>query len=125
MNAESARRVRVAVAAVVAGLLSGCGTKDVDGTWQLANSDLAGTRAAAGSAIDAGNAARLEVRWRFELTAAPTYSGVFASTPVADREMVYVQDLRSNVYALDRSTGTLRWAHRYRAQTDGPNGPSV
>ncbi len=59
------------------------------------------------------------------MTAAPTYSGVFASTPVADRETVYVQDLHSNVYALDRSNGTLRWAHRYRARTDGPNGLAV
>jgi outer membrane protein assembly factor BamB len=122
---ERARRVRVAVAAVVAGLLSGCGVQDVDGSWRLPNGDLAGTRAATGSAIDAGNAARLEVRWRFGLTAAPTFSGVFASTPVADRGTVYVQDLRSNVYALDRSNGTLRWAHRYRASNDGPNGLAV
>jgi outer membrane protein assembly factor BamB len=120
-----ARRLRVAVAAVVAGLLSGCGTQDVEGNWKLPNGDLAGTRAAVGSAIDAGNAARLEVRWRFGLTAAPTFSGVFASTPVADRETVYVQDLRSNVYALDRSNGTLRWAHRYRALNEGPNGLAV
>jgi len=122
---QPVRRVVVAVAAVVAGLLTGCGTKDVDGTWQLPNGDLAGTRAAAGSAIDAGNAARLEVRWRFRFTTAPTFSGVFASTPVADRETVYVQDLRSNVYAIRRSNGTLRWAHRYRAPTDGPNGLAV
>ena len=113
------------MAAVVAGLLSGCGTQDVDGTWKLPNGDLAGTRAAVGSAINAGNAAQLEVRWRFGLTAAPTYSGVFASTPVADRETIYVQDLRSNVYALGRSDGTLRWAHRYRASNDGPNGLAV
>jgi outer membrane protein assembly factor BamB len=113
------------VAASVAGVLCGCVAQDDHGTWRLPNGDLAGTRAAAGSAIDAGNVARLGVRWRFGLTAAPTFSGVFASTPVADRTTVYVQDLRSNVYALDRSTGTLRWAHRYRAGNDGPNGLAV
>ena len=102
-----ARRLRVAVAAVVAGLLSGCGTQDHDSAWKLPNADVAGTRAAVGSAIDAGNAASLEVGWRFRLTAAPT------------------QDLHSNVYALDRSNGKLRWAHRYRAPTDGPNGLAV
>ena len=125
MAFKRARGVRVALAAVVAGLPLGCGTQEVDGTWQLPNGDLAGTRAAAGSAIDAGNAARLGVRWRFALTAAPTFSGIFASTPVADRESVYVQDLQSNVYALRRSNGTQRWVHRYRAPTDGPNGLAV
>jgi outer membrane protein assembly factor BamB len=113
------------LAAVVVGLLSGCGAQDRDGTWKLPNGDLAGTRAAVGSAIDAGNATRLEVRWRFGLTAKPTFSGIFASTPVADRGTVYVQDLQSNVYALGRSDGTLRWAHRYRASNDGPNGLAV
>jgi outer membrane protein assembly factor BamB len=113
------------VAAVVVGPLCGCGGHDAEGTWRLPNGDLAGTRAAAGSAVDAGNVARLEVRWRYRLTAPPSFSGIFASTPVADRTTVYVQDLRSNVYALDRSTGTLRWARRYRARNDGPNGLAV
>ena len=120
-----ARRLRVAVAAVVAGLLSGCGTQDHDSAWKLPNADLAGTRAAVGSAIDAGNAARLEVRWRFRLTAAPTYSGVFASTPVADRETVYVQDLHSNVYALDRSNGDSALGPSVPRSKDGPNGLAV
>jgi polyvinyl alcohol dehydrogenase (cytochrome) len=119
------RSVPVALAVVVAGLLYGCGAQDPHGTWQLPNGDLEGTRAAAGSTIDAGNVARLDVRWRYRLTAAPTFSGVFASTPVADRTTVYLQDLQSNVHALDRSSGTLRWAHRYRARNDGPNGLAV
>jgi alcohol dehydrogenase (cytochrome c) len=120
-----ARRGPVTLAAVVAVLLSSCGSHERGGTWQLPNSDLAGTRAAAGSKIDAANVARLEVRWRFALTAQPTFSGIFASTPVADRETVYVQDLRSNVYALDHSAGKPRWVHRYGAANDGPNGLAV
>ena len=106
-------------------VLLGCGGRDADGTWELPNGDLAGTRAAAGSPIDAGNVSRLEVRWRYGLTAEPNYSGIFASTPVADGSTVYVQDLQSNVYALDRATGTVRWAHRYRASNEGPNGLTV
>jgi alcohol dehydrogenase (cytochrome c) len=62
------------------------------------------------------------VRWRFRFTGKPGFSGSFASTPVADRDTVYVQDLSSNVFALDRDTGALRWQHRFRAVTDGPNG---
>jgi alcohol dehydrogenase (cytochrome c) len=115
----------VAVAAAVASLLCGCGAEHEQGKWTLPNGDLAGTRAAAGSSIRAGNVERLRARWRFRFTAKPTYSGVFASTPVADRDAVYVQDLGSNVFALDRASGALRWEHRYRAPNGGPNGLAV
>ena len=114
----------LAVVLVVASLV-GCGGGDADGTWELPNGDLAGTRAAAGSPIDAGNVSELEVRWRYRLTAKAPYSGAFASTPVADETTVYVQDLESNVHALDRATGKVRWVRRYRAPNEGPNGLAV
>jgi alcohol dehydrogenase (cytochrome c) len=107
---------------LVASLVCGCGDRTGQDDWPLPNGDLAGTRATAGSPIDAGNANELRVRWRFAFTAKPDFSGVFASTPVADSNTVYVQDLRSNVFALERSTGALRWTRRYDAQNDGPNG---
>ena len=88
----------------------------------LPGGGLAGTRAAVGSRIDADNVAQLRPRWRFRLTAPPAFAGTFASTPVADDATVYVQDLRSNVFALDRETGALRWARRFGARNDGPNG---
>jgi alcohol dehydrogenase (cytochrome c) len=110
---------------LVASLLCGCGDRAAHEDWPLPNGDLAGTRATAGSRIDAGNAADLRVRWRFAFTAKPDFSGVFASTPIADGDTVYVQDLRSNVFALERSTGTQRWVRRYDAQNDGPNGLAV
>ena len=102
-------------------VLTGCGDHS-PAVWTLPNGDLAGTRATSDSKIDSGNVSDLRPRWRFRLRAAPSYSGIFASTPVADSGSVYVQDLRSNVFALDRNTGALRWAHRYRARNDGPNG---
>ena len=108
-----------------ASVLVGCGGNGDDGTWELPNGDLAGTRAATGSPIDAGNVSRLEVRWRYRLTAKAPYSGAFASTPVADKTTVYVQDLESNVHALDRANGKARWVHRYRAPNEGPNGLAV
>jgi alcohol dehydrogenase (cytochrome c) len=109
---------------LLASLLVGCGEGGAH-EWSLPNGDLSGTRAAVGSSIDASNVARLGARWRFTFRARPSFSGIFASTPVADRNAVYVQDLRSNVFALGRSTGALRWAKWYRARNDGPNGLAV
>ena len=107
--APATRWVLVVVAAGAAGvLLCGCGGRATDGTWALPNSDLAGTRAATGSTITDANVDRLRVRWRFRFTAKPGFSGIFASTPVTDHDNVYVQDLGSNVFALDRSTGAVR-----------------
>jgi outer membrane protein assembly factor BamB len=106
-------------------LLGGCGGDPQPAEWALPNADLAGTRAASGSSIDAGNVADLRPRWRFSLTAQPTFAGVYASTPVVAGDTVYVQDLRSNVFALGRADGSLRWTRRYDAPNDGPNGVAV
>jgi alcohol dehydrogenase (cytochrome c) len=103
-------------------LLAGCGDSAERPAWRLPNADLAGARAVSGSGIDARNVGRLEVRWRFPLAQKPGYSGSFASTPVADDDTVYVQDLGSNVFALDLATGKPRWTHRFAAPNDGPNG---
>ena len=118
-------RARVVAVVVAAGLLSGCGAGGRHGPWPLPGADLAGTRAASGAGIDADNVAKLRPVWRFSLRATPSFSGVFASTPVADRTTVYVQDLRSNVFALDRATGAVRWSRLYHARNDGPNGLAV
>jgi len=126
MAFHGARKLPPVLAAVAcASVLGGCGAHASEGAWPLPNGDLAGTRAASGSAIDAGSVARLRVRWRFRFTSAPSFAGSFASTPVADHDTVYVQDLRSNVFALERSTGAVRWEHRFRARNDGPNGLAV
>lgn len=116
-----ARTVLLAAAAV---LFAGCGGHS-ESVWTLPNGDLGGSRAASGSRIDAGNVASLRVQWRFRFTAKPSYSGLVTSTPVTDAHTVYVQDLRSNVFALDRSTGARRWARKYDALNDGPNGLAV
>jgi outer membrane protein assembly factor BamB len=108
----------------MASLLAGCGGHAA-GDWPLPNGDLAGTRAAAHTKIDSGNVTHLQARWRFRFKARRSFSGIFASTPVVDKDTVYIQDLRSNVFALDRSSGAPRWARRYNAQNDGPNGLAV
>ncbi|MDX6484877.1 MAG: quinohemoprotein ethanol dehydrogenase, partial [Gaiellaceae bacterium] len=121
MALRPAQSVSIALAAAAVGLLCGCGGNGA----RPDAATLAGTRASTGGAIDAGSAPRLRPLWRFAFQARPGYSGIFASTPVADRTTVYVQDLQSNVFALARSTGALRWERRYKAPNDGPNGLAV
>ena len=120
----SSNRARIVTVAVVAGVCfaAGCGRERGGGDWPLPNADLAGTRAAVGSKIDADNVSSLHVRWRFPFHARHSFSGIFASTPIVSGDTVYVQDLRSNVFALDRATGKLRWERRYGFRNDGPNG---
>jgi len=117
----ASNRARTLAVAAAACLASGCGGGR-GGEWTLPNGDLAGTRSAAGAKIDSGNVARLRPRWLFRFRAPVSYSGIFASTPIADAQTVHVQDPRSNVFALDRFTGARRWARRFDNRNDGPNG---
>ena len=64
---------------------------------------------------------QLKVKWRFRLRGASAF-GIFASTPIVLNGTVYLQDLNSNVYALDRSSGKLVWRHAFNKPSLGPNG---
>lgn len=108
----------------VLAVVAGCGGAK-PGSWALPAGDLSGARSASDSSITTGDAHDLHPVWRFALTGKPGASGIFASTPVADSDTIYVEDLRSNVFALDRTTGALRWAHHYNAPNKGPNGLAV
>jgi outer membrane protein assembly factor BamB len=105
--------------------LGGCHGDSDRGTWTFANGNLAGTRAADGSPITAANVGRLRTRWSFPLRAKPGRSGSLASTPVADASTIYVQELNSDVVALNVTTGAVRWSHRYNARHKGPSGLAV
>ncbi|HEY7034862.1 MAG TPA: PQQ-binding-like beta-propeller repeat protein [Thermomicrobiales bacterium] len=91
------------------------------GDWPVAQHDLAATRATAASPIDAANVGTLEVAWTFAIDAAGGYGGMTA-TPLVAGDTVYVQDMMSNVFALDRETGTVRWRHDEGIPSLGPNG---
>src|SRR5689334_22516728 len=107
------------VASFVVAVAVGCGGA-THSTWPLPGGDLSGTRAAAHSTITAANVHALHPLWRFALTGPPGPTGIFSAPPVADADTIYVEDLRSNVFALDRKTGKVRWAHHYDAPNEGP-----
>ena len=93
---------------------AGCGS----GTGAL----LDGTRSSVTSPISAATVGRLRVRWRFRIPGPDTFSGVDTAAPLVVGDAVYVQDMNSNVYALDRVTGHVRWVHRFGRRSGGPNG---
>lgn len=93
-----------------------------DGEWTAPNGDLAGTRSAGGSEIDAANAKSLRLAWSFRYPGRAGFSGIAASTPLVEDGVVYVQDLNSNVYALDASSGRRLWTRRFDVENGGPNG---
>jgi outer membrane protein assembly factor BamB len=94
------------------------------GSWPAHNYDLANTRATTQTPINSQTVSNLRVRWRFPFRGASAF-GAFASTPISVDGTVYLQDLNSNVYALDRSTGQVRWRHRFNKPSVGPNGVAL
>ncbi|MDQ1556131.1 MAG: hypothetical protein QOI02_1133 [Actinomycetota bacterium] len=91
------------------------------GAWPAHNYDLSNTRATTRTPINSHTVSKLKVKWRFALKGASAF-GDFASTPIVLDGTVYLQDLNSNVYALNRSTGKLEWQHRFNKPSIGPNG---
>jgi alcohol dehydrogenase (cytochrome c) len=89
--------------------------------WPGHNLNLGNTRATTASQINSTNVARLKPKWTFRLKGQGAF-GKFSSNPIVLGNTVYLQDLSSNVYALDRGTGALRWRHLFKRPSVGPNG---
>jgi outer membrane protein assembly factor BamB len=93
--------------------------------WTLENGDLRNTRNTRSSTITSANVSKLGVAWTMPLTASSTY-GTYAANPVTDEHgTVYLQDLASNVFAVDLRTGRVLWTRTYDSQDIGPNGVAV
>jgi outer membrane protein assembly factor BamB len=86
--------------------------------WGPSNADDANTRRVTGP-IDAASVQRLRLAWKVPL---PTMPGAYTATsPIVDG-VVYTQDMRSNVSAIDVGSGHVLWRKRYEAVDNGPNG---
>lgn len=93
--------------------------------WPMPNGTVVGTRDAARAVITSRTVAMLRPAWRFRLRGRGGGFGRLTSTPLVLDSTVYIQDAKSSVFALDRSSGRLRWARLYTAPNDGPNGAAV
>jgi outer membrane protein assembly factor BamB/plastocyanin len=91
--------------------------------WTVPGGDDANTRVA-DSTIDASNVDQLEVAWSFRPDGSGQF-GAIAGEPLIADGTVYVQDLGSNLYALDLDDGSVRWEAIHDASMVGPNGPAI
>jgi outer membrane protein assembly factor BamB len=90
--------------------------------WTLPNGDVTNTRVTHGTTITSANVSRLGVAWTLPLTDSSIY-GTFAANPVTSPDgVVYLQDLESNVAAVDLQGGKVLWRRAYNSQDIGPNG---
>lgn len=94
------------------------------GTWPRANDDYANTRDATASLLSSHNVNQLCVAWTFQVSGIAA-SGAMATSPIVQSGIVYLQDLQSNVYAINLTSGTLKWEHHYNSANGGPNGVAV
>jgi alcohol dehydrogenase (cytochrome c) len=121
------------MAAVLATLsLNASASSIAHGTWPYSNGTLANTRVAIGSTISTTNVAQLKEKWSFTLMgkAAKTVAGTgtLAANPIVVNGVVYIQDLRCDVFAISLATGKLAWEYvvnKPEKSGPGPNGVAV
>jgi glucose dehydrogenase len=92
--------------------------------WPLPGRDYDNSRAQPRAEITTATIDRLSPAWSVPLPGSAAFGNI-SSTPLILDGTVYVQDLRSNVRAIDLDTGTVRWTHHSDAFQIGPNGPAV
>jgi outer membrane protein assembly factor BamB len=95
-------------------------TQSASAKWVQPNGNLSNHRRA-NSRITSDNVDGLGVAWEREITGTTNY-GSFASTPLIADGVAYLQDLQSNVQAVDLETGATLWTRDYNEPGIGPNG---
>ena len=94
------------------------------GGWPMANHDYSNTRNYVGAGIDSTNVAKLGLAWSFPIKGISEW-GAATTNPVILGNAVYFQDLKSNVYSVDLTTGKQNWMKEYNQDIAGPNGLAV
>ncbi len=124
--------VSIVAVPMVTGFASGASAPRSAASWPYSNGDLANTRDAVGSTISADNVSSLQQVWSFSLSGDATKNvggfGTLAAGPIVVNDVVYMQDLHSNVYALSLETGKLDWSYivnKKELSGPGPNGVAV
>jgi glucose dehydrogenase len=89
--------------------------------WPVPGHDYANTRATTTSSINKHNVKQLEVGWRGE----PEGLGNLTTAPLVLGDTVYFEDGNGTVFAMDRSSGDVRWKSESTGFNIGPFGVAV
>ncbi len=92
--------------------------------WPMANYDYANTRAYKFPGIHSSNISSLGLSWSLPITGVSEW-GAATTNPLILGNTVYLQDLKSNIYSVDLSSGKLNWRKDVNMDIAGPNGLSV
>ncbi|MGD9696572.1 MAG: PQQ-binding-like beta-propeller repeat protein [Thermoleophilia bacterium] len=113
-------------AASAAAFPSGTPTEVTDavGAFPAPNADYSNTRDITGGKINASSISGLKQAWTYDLSGQSTF-GVFSANPIVTKDTVYLQDISSNVIALNRADGTVKWERTFDKPTTGPNGVAL
>jgi len=104
--------------------VAGCGSSSsADKGDASASIDLANTRNLP-SSLDSSSVARLEPVWSRSLQAR-SWGSHYVGSPVVYEDVVYLQDPRRNVEAIDLADGKLLWEKNYDATAEGAFGLTV
>jgi alcohol dehydrogenase (cytochrome c) len=118
-----------AAASVASAATTNATAAQPSGAWPYPNADLANTRQAPASVISSANVSQLQQAWTFRIPSkTDAGTGTMTMSPIVTGGVVYIQDMQSNVYALDLGTGKLRWEHQFNIRElggPGPNGVAV
>jgi outer membrane protein assembly factor BamB len=93
------------------------------GEWPLPGADQQNTRNVPGP-ITSANVAKLKKAWTVPIRATGAF-GSYATTPIIVGGTVYTQDINSNVYSINLTSGKVNWFKRYNSPSVGPNGVNV
>jgi len=116
---------RIALSAAVLMFLSVAATGCTpDKNWSSANQDITNTRSAVNSDINLSNVSKLGPSWYLPIKGVSEW-GAATTNPVIIGNIVYFQDLKSNVYAVDINTGKQLWMKVYNLDNAGPSGVAV
>lgn len=98
--------------------------KKVVSEWPTFNQNLSNTRSAQGSTINLANVTKLSPQWSLPIVGVSEW-GAATTNPLIIGNIIYFQDLQSNVYAVDFATGKQLWMKQYNLPISGPNGVAV
>jgi glucose dehydrogenase len=92
--------------------------------WPLPNLDYDNTRASFTTLIDSTTVSELQEAWTLPFDRGGPF-GYVTANPIIVGDTIYIQDMASNVFAVARNTGKVRWQHRIDIATVGPNGVGI